>query len=532
MPRPAVNATLSRAEATRFLQRTTFGPRPGDVDRLIANGLDAWLDEQTSTGPGGTHLSRHIAGTYFINSLWGSYLGSPDQFRRRVSYALSQIFVISRREMQIEHVANFADILEANCFGTYRDLLEKVTRSQGMGIYLTYNRNSKADPNRGNVPDENYAREVMQLFSIGLWRLNPDGTRTTNSSGEPIPSYDQDDILGLARVLTGFSVPEINGDRRRHALPMNSTDDFAMRSHEQGEKRFLGTVIPASSTRTLDQSLKIALDTIANHPNVGPFISHQLIQRLVTSNPTPSYVRRVARVFDDDGSGRRGNLGAVVRAVVLDDEAWQTNPPASFGKLREPVLRLTTIARALDVTTTVDPWIISHVNSLATELAQEPYEAPSVFNFYRPGYVPPQTPLADGGLAAPEMQIANETTTIGWVNSVSRFLRRPPERTTNNMLHTVAFGLDPLIALVDSPRITTAQATALTDELVARLCPNGIDPTGRSIVVRRVKEIHDDRYRPGSDDYTTRNITLDVQRDRVFGAAMMIAVSTDFLHER
>lgn len=533
MPARPSSTVLSRSEAVRFLQRTTFGPRPADVQHLIDIGIDAWFYEQTSIGPEGSHLERSIDEIYLPNSLWGGYLGAPDQLRRRFSFALSQIFVVSRKELLPDNVAVFADILEANCFGTYRELLEKVTRSNAMGLYLTYAYNQKADPNRSIVPDENFAREVMQLFSVGLWELNLDGSRKLDSARQPIPAYDQDDILGLARVFTGFKPQENGGDRRKTARPMDSTGTFAQQQHERGEKKFLGSVIPAKNSRTLDQSLELALDIIAGHPNVAPFVCHQLIQRLVTSNPSAAYVRRVASVFNNDGSGTRGNLAAVCRAIVVDDEAWQSNPPASFGKLREPILRFTAIARALGIEVGPDEsLLISQTNGLATELGQEPYDATSVFNFYRPGYVPPQSALGDRGLSAPEMQIANETTAIGWLNNVSHFLRHPPSTSRNGKWHDTKFSLGDLIALVVTKNLTSKQAGALVDELTTRLCPSGLDPKARSIIVRHLPTIRNDRYDANSDDYEVGNITRAIQLDRVIGATMMIAASSDFLHER
>lgn len=521
----------------RFLQRATFGGTPDEVDHLMSIGIDAWLDDQFARTPTETHHERRVADVSLHSSIWQSYLSDPDQLRKRVAYALSQIMVVSDAELNSREVAVYADILERHCFGTYRDLLEAVTRSAAMGIYLTYNRNRRANERRGTVPDENYAREVMQLFSIGLWELEQDGTRKTDADGQPIPTYDTADILGLARVFTGFSTEQINDDMNRYALPMRSTGEFAEAQHETGAKHFLGTTIPASETRTLDESLAIALDTLADHPNVGPFICHQLIQRLVTSNPSPAYVGRCAAVFDDNGAGQRGDLAAVVRAVLTDDDAWPASPAPSFGKLREPTLRFTVLARALRIGTTHLPWILANLGDQATELSQQPFDAPSVFNFYRPGYVPPQSAIGDAGLASPEMQLANETTAIGWVNFLARLLRRPPGRTYNRDTDAeyrieITFDVDDLLSMVDSKSVTTSEAGDLVDELAARLCPAGLSTAVREIVVRRVVEIYDDSYdSERTEDYHVRR-RADVHLDRVMGAAMMIAASTDFLWER
>ncbi|MEL6892608.1 MAG: DUF1800 family protein, partial [Actinomycetota bacterium] len=334
----AAPTTLTRADAVRFLQRATLGPRPADVTHLLDIGIDAWFAEQFTRTMPASHLDRRLAHGNAINAIWEGLLAGPDQLRKRVGYALSQIFVAAHPAVSNLRICAYADLLEAHAFGTYRALLEHVTRSQAMGQYLTYERNRAADARRGSVPDENYAREVMQLFSIGLWELRRNGSRRTDGAGEPIPTYDTEDILGLARVFTGFENPRADDNPRIYAQPMTSDGEFADRWHERGEKRFLGALIPASETRTLDESLAVALDTLDAHPNTAPFISHQLIQRLVTSNPSPGYVERVVSVWEDDGSPAhvRGNLAAVVRAILLDEEAWRPNPPAAQGKLREP----------------------------------------------------------------------------------------------------------------------------------------------------------------------------------------------------
>jgi uncharacterized protein (DUF1800 family) len=518
---------ITRSDAVRFLQRTTFGPRPSEIDQLTELGIDAWFTEQMSLGPDRTHLDRVIGGAQLSSSIWGAFLSGHDRLRRRFGYTLSQIFVVSTKDLFEDQVANFADILEANCFGTFRNLLEQITRSHAMGRYLTYDRNRRADPNGTRVPDENYAREIVQLFTIGLWMLELDGTRTTDSNGQPIPAYTQDDVLGLARVFTGFRSEEPNGDPYSSRRPMNSTGTFAQENHERGEKRFLGTTILASPTRTLDESLAIALDTLANHPNTAPFICHQLIQRLVTSNPSPAYVERVARIFLDDGNGTRGNLGAVLKAIVLDDEAWQESPSVSFGKFREPVLRFTAIARALDVGTiiTTGNW---HINKLSQsiQLGQHPYESSSVFNFYRPGYVPPQSPLGDAGLLAPEMQIIDETTAIGWINTVADLVRNGADK------WGLTYRIDDLLALVGSKTVTDHAAGQLVDELVRRLCPSGLAANARALVIRNVQAITDSRFDPNSNNYATIQLTNALKLDRVVAAVMMIAASTDFLHDR
>lgn len=494
---PLAPNTLTRPDAIRFLQRATFGARPGDDEALIAQGVDAWFIDQFARQPTESILARRRRrNESMFRAHWRGALIDPAQLRKRVAYALSQIFVVSRREAGHSAVAAYADLLESNAFGTYRELLERITLSAAMGEYLTYVNNRKADARRGRVPDENYAREVMQLFSIGLWELEETGERTL-VGGEPVPTYDNDDIVGLARVFTGWRLADVDGDAR-YTRPMVMRES----DHEPGVKAFLGVTIPAGTLGAA--SLTIALDTLADHPNVGPFMSRQLIQRLVTSNPTPAYVARVGAVWADDGAGKRGNLAAVVQAILTDDEVWQSSPPQTFGKLREPALRFTVVARALAVGATDDNWRFDSLEDAATELGQQPFLSPSVFNFYRPGYVPPQTLLADSNLTAPEFELANESSAIGWVNWLSRTLRRPPGATT--------FDVDTLLPLVDD-------VPALVVEVAARLCPPGISGSLREIVERRVAAIE------------SRNIDRQ-NYERVMATVLLIAASTDFLYER
>ncbi len=511
----------SRADATRFLQRASFGPSPEDVDRVIELGFEQWLDEQLATAPVGSHLGRRIEHGGTLPSIWESYLSAPDQLRKRFAYALSQIFVISGNVVGNERVASYADLLETHCFGTYRNLLEQVTRSQAMGQYLTYENNQRADPSRGTVPDENYAREILQLFSIGLWERNQNGRLRRDSAGNPIPTYDNEDIVGLARVFTGFSMPY--GDLSVFAEPMVSTSGFATEWHERGEKRFLGEVISANPNQTLDQSVGAALDIIAVHRNVAPFICQQLIQRLVTANPTPAYVRRVADVFNNDGSGTRGNLAAVLRAILLDDEAWRSPQWGRFGKVREPVLRFSAVTRSLRISSTGSPWPIFSLADRAQALGQQPFEAPSVFNFYRPGYTPPNTRLGERGFVAPELQITDETTTIGWINFLQQFLMDPPQAGSTR----IALELDDLIALTPNLTVTAAEASALVDEVTARLCPDGLQPVQRRRIVTAVQGAANPNIAP-SDTYNRDRLL----RGRVVGAIVMVAATTDFIHEK
>lgn len=436
MERPA-----SRQEAARFLAQATFGPTEPLIDRVMEIGYAAWIDEQFAQ-PASSHraaweaadAARRAAGlgaagqAEVLDSFWKQALTGADQLRQRTAYALSQVFVISMADDAVANdpraVAAWLDMLGADGLGTYRRLLESVSRHPMMGRYLSHLRNQRADLRTGRVPDENYAREVMQLFSIGLVELNEDGSARL-VGGQPVETYDGNDIAGLAKVFTGWSwscpnwpdngcffngSAEGNSDPDRGFKPMLGYPQY----HSAEEKRFLGTTIPAQDLPDPPASLRAALDAIAAHPNVGPFIGRQLIQRLVTSNPSPEYVRAVARAFANNGQGVRGDMKAVVKAVLMHPEARQTSDRS--GKLREPVLRLSAYLRAFPHASDTGSWRVGNTDNPGTSLGQTPLRSPSVFNFYRPGYVPPGTQAAAAGLAVPEMQIAHETSAAGYVN--------------------------------------------------------------------------------------------------------------------
>jgi uncharacterized protein (DUF1800 family) len=440
-PPPAVERPATRNEAARFLAQATFGPTEADIDRLMAIGYAAWIDEQFAL-PASSHraaweaadAARRAAGgtgagqTEVLDSFWKQALTGADQLRQRTAYALSQIFVISMADDAVagdpRAVAAWLDMLGADGLSTYRRLLESVSLHPMMGRYLSHLRNQRADPRTGRVPDENYAREVMQLFSIGLVELNEDGSARL-VGGQPVQTYDGEDIAGLARVFTGWSwacpnwpnndcflngSAEGSSDPDRGFKPMLGYPQY----HSAEEKSFLGTTIPAQNLPDPPASLRAALDAIAAHPNVGPFIGRQLIQRLVTSNPSPEYVRAVARAFADNGQGVRGDMKAVVKAVLMHPEARRTSDRS--GKLREPVLKLSAFLRAFPHASDTGHWRVGNTDNPGTSLGQTPLRSPSVFNFYRPGYVPPGTQAAAAGLVVPEMQIAHETSAAGYVN--------------------------------------------------------------------------------------------------------------------
>ena len=429
---PPAAPTITAAEASRFLGQAGFGGTDAQIGRVQALGYSGWLDEQFAAPRTQGHYDWMVAANYAVatninnfngadNTLWRKLIGSPDVLRQRITLALSEIFVVSMTGLPVNWrgfvAAAYVDVLESNAFGTYRTLLGEVTLSPGMGSYLNLRGNRREDAATGRVPDENYAREVLQLFSLGLVELAPDGTLKNAVATD---TYSQDTITGLAKVFTGW-----NNDAANNADPGYAQRPMVLTAanHSPGVKQFLGVTVAAGTPGAT--ALQTALDTIAGHPNVGPFIGRQLIQRLVSSNPSPAYVGRVAAVFANNGAGVRGDLKAVIRAVLLDDEARRA-PVAgetTRGKLREPVVRFIQWARTFNLASPTGIWNIGNVSDPATRLGQSPLRSPSVFNFFRPGYVPPNSPLGTLNLNAPEFQITNESTVVGWANWAQTFVQ-------------------------------------------------------------------------------------------------------------
>lgn len=451
---------MAAGDAARLLAQATLGANRSDIARAEAMGARKWVEEQFETEPLQGHYDWMMAAGYGIeanrystagldNSLWRKFITSPDMLRQRMVLALSEILVASVTGIDTEWrqfaVANYLDILERNAFGNYRQLLQEVTLSTAMGYFLTYRGNAKAN-NRGSQPDENYARELMQLFTIGLLRLQPDGTVAPGN----VETYGPDDVSGLARVFTGWDrdtsglaspyPPEV---QRRPMTQVGSR-------YETGAKSFLGVTIAAGTDAR--SALSTALDTLFNHPNVPPFVGRQLIQRLVASNPSPGYVARVAAAFADNGSGTRGDLKAVLRAILLDPEARDAahiaNP--AYGKVREPVVRFLNWARAFRANSPSGVWGIGDLSDAASRLGQSPMRSPSVFNFFRPGYVPPGGAIAAAGLTAPELQIANETSVAGYLNFMQRAIN-------GSSVGDVVADYGALLALVNDSRALLAE---------------------------------------------------------------------------
>lgn len=416
-PTPPPPTPLSKAEAFQFLNQTTFGALESEATQVIAMRREAWIDDQM-TKPASLNLPFLIAlpivqpmgqmnadrlDVWFRNALHGD-----DQLRQRVAFALSEIFVVSQigaLQGRPYSTTSYYDLLVENAFGNYRDLIEQVTLHPAMGVYLSVLSNEKPDVVNNIRPDENYARELMQLFSIGLVELNQDGSRRLDTNGNAISTYDQSIIERFAHVFTGWTYANATRFRnpqrslRSDVAPMVLWPDF----HDTGPKKVLsGVTIPAGQTG--GQDLTDALDNIFNHPNVGPFIAIRLIHRLVTSNPSAAYVARVAGVFNNNGSGVRGDLAAVVRAILLDPEAHPAIQAETSGKIKEPLLRLTQLWRAYDASSNSGGYRFPFVNVV---FGQGPLQAPHVFNFFSPFYAPPGE-IQDGNMVAPELEIATE----------------------------------------------------------------------------------------------------------------------------
>lgn len=433
---------IATSDAGRFLTQATFGVTDADISSVQAIGYGNWIVQQQAIAPTGLHQAyvdarllqlqaatpgATLSPNQFYETFWAQAATGQDQLRQRVKFALSEIFVISMVDpnVDVRGAASYYDMLGANAFGNYRNLLQAVTLHPMMGNYLTSIENQKEDPTTGRHPDENYAREVMQLMTIGLYKLNDDGTTVLDGNGNPIPTYGQSDIQDLAKVFTGMSwySPSptnstfLGGNRDSNAdvKPMILYPNY----HSISQKTFLGVTIPASTTPDPAGDIRIALDTLFNHPNVGPFISHELIQRLVTSNPSPAYVNRVATVFNNDGTGVRGNMAAVISAILTDAEARSSTLASAntYGKVREPIVRMGNWMRTFKATSASGHFLFSST-SVPTSLDQSPLTSGSVFNFYQPGYVPPKTRVGGLGLTAPELQIVDEVSTAGYLNTM------------------------------------------------------------------------------------------------------------------
>lgn len=509
-PPPPPTAT----QASRFLGQATLGPTKADITALQSSSYSAWIDNQFTIPRATTHWDWLVAQGFnastnmntqngFDATMWRQMIASNDQLRQRVGLALFDFLVVGIDGLNISWTpfatAAYFDILLDNAFGNYRDILDKISTNNAMGVYLTFNGNKKANAATGSQPDENYARELMQLFTLGLYKLNQDGTQQL-AGGQPVETYTPADVSGLARVFTGWTYDSADNstpDRLRRPMVQNAAN------HETGTKSFLGTTIPSGTDGVA--SLKQALDAIFAHQNVPPFISKQLIQRLVTSNPSAAYVKRVADVFANNGSGVRGDMKAVIKAILLDAEARSDASvgDGTVGKLREPVIRLVNWARAFGVTSPSEAWGFGNTSSTSNRLGQSVGRSPSVFNFFRPGYAPPNTAIASANLVAPEFQITNEPSVIAYVNYMQSLIQ-------NGAGDAKANYTDILTKAADSQ--------ALIDEVNLLLTGNQLSTASIAAIKTAVDSI----------SATTTTGPL----NRVYTAILLTMASTDYLIQK
>ncbi|MEZ5329627.1 MAG: DUF1800 family protein [Verrucomicrobiales bacterium] len=519
------DAGISRPQAARFLNQATFGATMNDISKVQQLGYAAWIDDQINDAPiylhepyiakikqdhqeglqqvpnyarGGFGLPGENATTPFIRAA----TQADDQLRQRIAFALSQILVVSRQDAALserpQSLCNFYDIFVRNAFGNYRDILQEVSLHPIMGRYLSHVGNEKANPTINQFPDENYAREVMQLFTIGLWELNPDGSRMLDQQGEPIATYGNREITEFARVFTGLWYADRNwgsgGWDDAHFLnPMQMHAD----RHDYAEKllftdrKLVGRgriVIPARTPNSANglQDITDTVTALFDHPNTPPFICRQLIQFLVTANPSPGYVRRVQDVFVNDGKGQRGNLGAVTRAILLDPEARDPRVPMArpeFGKLKEPLLRAMAMARAFDLGRHRD--LVWHrTGSFYDAAYQAPLSSPTVFNFFRPDYQAPG-PIRDASLASPVFQITDSYSAISfpnflWETLVNGFEAQP----WGSERERFSLDFSAILPLTKEP-------AALVDRLNLLFCSGSMTLTTRRAIITAIEDIPD-----------------------------------------
>ncbi len=419
---------MSPGAAARFLDQAAWGPTPASIAELQQMGIGNWLTAQfalnTSNIPdqpllGSTGMPNRdlhpVQAAFFQNTVTGQ-----DQLRQRVAFALSQMWVVSFTGLPIAYAyPPYWRIFRDNAFGKYRDLIRAVTLSPAMGRYLNMANNNKGNPTENTSANENYARELMQLFTLGLTQLNPDGTPVLDQNKNPVPTYDQAVVTNMAKVLTGWTYPTAPGATPKKNNPQYFFGQmFAVESeHDTSAKTIFGNVtIPAG--QTAEQDLESLLDALMAQPTMAPFVSQQLIQHLVTSNPSPQYVARVSSVFQNDGNGIQGNLQAVINAILTDpearagDDATATVANAKFGHMREPVLFLPNLLRGLNATLTANSAIYNDTSQLGENL----FEAPSVFSYFSPQY------RIAGGLLAPEFQIYSTQTAADRADIVNSIL--------------------------------------------------------------------------------------------------------------
>ena len=511
--------TGRRINAGRFLAQATLGADISTIDSVAKLDFRDWIDQQYEVPPtfvrpliqevydstyqrflaaGGDSLDfpEHPTNEHFDYAWWQVNMTNDDLLRQRVAFALSEIFVISFKSdlnRYGEGVASYYDIFIENAFGNFEDILLDVTLHPCMGVYLTHLNNPKSNPAQLIHPDQNYARELMQLFTIGLYELNQDGTRKQDSEGNDIPTYDNDDIPEFAKMYTGLgagatvampdTIIEPAFGMRPGVLDMAEPMAMYEEYHEPGAKYLLnGFVVPSGQTGMED--VNMAISHLFNHPNVGPFIGKQLIQRLVKSNPSPAYVSRVAAVFNSSG-GMRGDMKAVIKAILMDEEArscdWYNDPVQ--GKLKEPIIRYTHFARAMGGISE-NSWFWNSGADYDDDAGQHPMYSPSVFNFYWPDFQP-IGPIGSPGYFAPEFQVHNSRTSIGFVNFVNQWVvNETLLETKENPSSVVLTNLDEMLVHAEDTEI-------LLNELDILLTNGMLKDDTREIITTIVDPVQD-----------------------------------------
>jgi uncharacterized protein (DUF1800 family) len=540
----------SDEDAARFLLQAQFSASDAEIAAVRNKGYSAWLREQFAAPASPTGFDWLNARGYgAINSaeffdtsypgdymVWNQLMTSSDAVRKRVALALSEFFVVSLTGLNFpwrsHALAAWWDMLVANAFGNYRKLLEDVTLNPAMGYYLNTKGNKKEDAGTGRAPDENYGREVMQLFSLGLYQLNVDGTEKRDASGNKLESYTQSDITNIARILTGWDFDQTQNvgtvePVSNRTIPNTVYTRIPMRltaaNHSTLAATFLGTTVPANTDGVA--ALKTALDTLFNHPNVGPFFGKQMIQRLVTSNPSAAYVARVASAFNNNGVGVRGDLQAVFAAVLLDEEA---RGPAGltqngFGKLREPIVRMVQWGRTFGIKSALGSWKIGDTSNPAKQLGQSPLRSSSVFNFFRPGYVPPSTALSATLTPAPEFQLVNESSVGGYLNAMQNAIRNGifvnapdlPQRANN-----ATDGYD-ITAAYTAELALVLDAAALVRRLNLLLCAGQMSAANQTLIVTALNATP-----------LTASSTDSAKRARVAAAVLLVMASSEYLIQK
>ena len=540
-------------EAARFLLQSQLDASDLEISNLKAGNFAAylqlqfakpsgqsgwdWLEER---GYGQANAARYFFQTYPAEyMLWQQLFTAQDSMRKRVALALSEFFVASMQSAEFtwrSHAyAQYWDLLNSNAFGNYRQLLEDVTLSSAMGYFLNTRGNQKEELNTGRVPDENYAREVMQLFSIGLVQLNLDGTEKL-VDGKKVDSYTQADVTNLARVFTGYNFDTSDGEKLAVLKQDGSPEGYNIDGRQSVRKRmalnasrhstlaasFLGVNVSAGASGS--DALKIALDALANHANTGPFFAKQMIQRLVTSNPSPAYVERVARAFNNNGADVRGDLKAVWMAILLDDEARsaQTVVSPTFGKLREPMLRFIQWGRTFGLKSGFNSWKVSATRGTDNSLGQSPLFAPSVFNFFRPGFVPPNTALAAAKTPAPEFQLVNETTVGGYLNYMQNVIRNGIFVPEPSVAEGVFKNYQPDITATYTAELALAlDATALVRRLNLLMCAGQLSEPTQKIMVDALNATA-----------LTNISSNDRKLDRICAGVLMVLGCTEYLIQK